>query len=211
MKAFTNVTATLPDGNGGTTTILSDDNGNETDDGTFLYTWDFQNRLRTVTRKSDGALIATYSYDAMGRRIRKVVTNSGALDGTTDYDYDGWHEIEEHNGTDGLVRQYVFGATADEALVLNWNLDGDGTATGAGDQRLFYHQNTLGSVFALTDGRGDNGSPTVSPSGRHIAFTTTRWGKEQIAIIDRSGDVSAIRQITNTGNNSYPSWQPIRP
>src|SRR5262249_13073396 len=58
--------------------IASDDNGNEFDDGTFTYTWDFQNRLRSVTRKSDGALVAVYSYDAAGRRIRKVVTNADA-------------------------------------------------------------------------------------------------------------------------------------
>ena len=29
-------------------------------------------RLRTVTRKSDSALIATYSYDANNRRTRKL-------------------------------------------------------------------------------------------------------------------------------------------
>ncbi|HEX5217147.1 MAG TPA: hypothetical protein VFV98_16905 [Vicinamibacterales bacterium] len=63
-------------------------------------------------------------------------------------------------------------------------------------------------VTVLTDGKGDNGSPAVSPSGRHIAFTTSRWGKDQIAIVDRRG--SDVRQITNTGNNTYPSWQPIR-
>jgi RHS repeat-associated protein len=128
-------------------TIISDDNGNETDDGTFLYTWDAMNRLRTVTRKSDNMVIAVYSYDADGRRIRKVVTNSGTLNGTTDFYLDGQQEIEEHNAADNPTQQYVYGSYLDEPLVLDGNL----TDT---PRRLFYHQNALYSVFALTDATG---------------------------------------------------------
>jgi RHS repeat-associated protein len=127
-----------------TTTIRSDDNGNQTDDGTYLYSYDAMNRLSTVTRKSDNALIAVYSYDAIGRRVQKVVSNSGALNGTTGYYLDGAQEIEERNGTDDVTRQYVYGATLDEPLVMD-------RIVGSGVQRLFYNQNALGSVFALTD------------------------------------------------------------
>src|SRR5262249_46666628 len=136
---------------GTTTTILSDDNGNVTDDGTLLYQYDAMNRLRTVTRKSDGMPIASYSYDALGRRIRQVVSNSGALNGTTDYYLDSWQEREEHDGAKALTRQTVYGGAIDEPLVLDRNQNGDSTANGPGDQRLFYHQNSLYSVFALTD------------------------------------------------------------
>ena len=59
-------------------------------------------------------------------------------------------------------------------------------------------------VVQLTTGGGRNESPTVAPNGRHIAFVTTRWGKEQIAIMDADGQ--NIRQITNSGNNRYPAW-----
>ncbi|MBI3949729.1 MAG: Ig-like domain-containing protein [Acidobacteria bacterium] len=128
-----------------------DENGNEVDDGELVLRWDYTNRLRQVRRKSDGALIAVYSYDAHGRRIRKVVTNSGALDGTTNFFYDGWRTIEERSGTHAVVQQYAYGMYIDERLVLDRNLNGDNSAIGAGDQRLFYHQNTLYSVFALTD------------------------------------------------------------
>src|SRR5258708_7098996 len=38
--------------NGGIIPILSDDNGNVSDDGTLTFQWDYKNRLRTVTRKS---------------------------------------------------------------------------------------------------------------------------------------------------------------
>lgn len=56
----------------------------------------------------------------------------------------------------------------------------------------------------LTNGPGTNESPTVAPNGRHIAFVTTRWGKEQIAVMDITGN--NVRQITFTGNNRFPSW-----
>jgi TolB protein len=59
-------------------------------------------------------------------------------------------------------------------------------------------------VVQLTTGGGRNESPTVAPNGRHIAFVTNRWGKEQIAIMDADGQ--NIRQITSTGNNRYPAW-----
>lgn len=134
--------------------VLSDDGGNEVADGRFLFQWDFSGRLRAVARKADSALVATYSYDASGRRIRKLVTNSGALDGTTNFYYDGWREIEERDGADALVQQYVYGIGIDEPLVIDRNLDGDDSTTGPADRRLFYHQNTLGSVFALTDATG---------------------------------------------------------
>jgi TolB protein len=62
-------------------------------------------------------------------------------------------------------------------------------------------------VVVLTDGRGTNESPAVAPNGRHIAFVTSRWGRNQIAVIDRDGQ--NIRQITRTGNNRFPNWQPI--
>ena len=114
-----------------------------------------------MTLKSDGELIAVYSYDALGRRIQKVVTNSGGLDGTTDYYYDGQQDIEEHNGSGTLTQQYVYGSGINELLVMDRNLNGGSTATGPGDQRLFYYQNALGSVYALTDidGQDPRGLP----------------------------------------------------
>ena len=79
------------------------------------------------------------------------MTNSGSLNGTTNFYYDGWRAIDERDGTNALIQQYVFGIGLDELLVMDRNLDGGATATGPGDQRLFYNQNTLGSVFALTN------------------------------------------------------------
>jgi TolB protein len=59
-------------------------------------------------------------------------------------------------------------------------------------------------ITELVSGQGNNESPAVAPNGRHIAFATTRWGKEQIAIVDADG--RNVRQVTFNGNNRYPSW-----
>jgi TolB protein len=65
-----------------------------------------------------------------------------------------------------------------------------------------------GEVRVLTGGPGSHGSPAVAPNGRHIAFTTTRWGREQIAIIDYPTG-TRFRRVTETGSNSYPAWSPV--
>ena len=56
----------------------------------------------------------------------------------------------------------------------------------------------------ITDGVGSNESPAFSPNGRHLAFTSTRAGKEQIFLIDRDG--KNLRQVTRQGMNRYPNW-----
>ena len=126
---------------GEVTAVLSDNNGNETDDGTFTYQWDYRNLLRTVTRKSDSALVAVYSYDASNRRIRKNVVDGP---GITDFYYDVSQVIEERDGANAMTQQYVYGNYIDEPLVLDR----------AGLDRLFYHQNSRFSAFALTDTSG---------------------------------------------------------
>jgi TolB protein len=64
-------------------------------------------------------------------------------------------------------------------------------------------------VRVLTDGLGSNKQPTVAPNARHIAFVTTRWGREQIAIIDYPTGGKTIRRVTEAGNNTYPDWSPV--
>jgi TolB protein len=75
--------------------------------------------------------------------------------------------------------------------------------TGAGyDIRIFDFANS--GTKTVTDGIGSNESPAFSPNGRHIAFTSTRAGKEQIFVIDRDG--KNLHQLTRTGMNRYPNW-----
>jgi len=75
--------------------------------------------------------------------------------------------------------------------------------TGAGFDIKIYSFST-GQTMNVTDGIGSNESPAFSPNGRHIAFTSTRAGKEQIFLIDRDG--KNLRQVTRAGMNRYPNW-----
>ena len=61
-----------------------------------------------------------------------------------------------------------------------------------------------GEAIKVTDGIGSNESPSFSPNGRHIAFTSTRNGKAQVFTVDRDGN--NLRQITREGNNKFASW-----
>lgn len=60
------------------------------------------------------------------------------------------------------------------------------------------------STRPLTDAIGNNESPAFSPNGRHVAFVSSRAGREQVFTIHRDG--SGLRQITHTGTNRYPNW-----
>jgi TolB protein len=60
------------------------------------------------------------------------------------------------------------------------------------------------STRTITDGIGTSEQPTFSPNGRHIAFNSSRAGKEQIFVIDRDG--KNLKQLTRAGVNRYPNW-----
>jgi len=66
------------------------------------------------------------------------------------------------------------------------------------------HDVATGQKRTMTDGVGTNESPAFSPNGRHIAFISSRLGKMHIFTMARDG--RGLRQITRTGNNTYPNW-----
>ncbi len=92
---------------------------NLTDDGTFKYVYDAWNRLVKVKSSNDDSIIiATYSYDALGRRIKKVVENRGELDGTTLYYYNNrWQLLETRDGSESLDMQIVHGTQYIDEIV----------------------------------------------------------------------------------------------
>jgi YD repeat-containing protein len=105
--------------------------------GTTSYSWDFENRLTSVTLPTGG--VVTFKYDPFGRRIQKTSPS-----GTTAYVYDGDNIVEELNGATGtLGERYTYGPGIDEPLV------------GQRQPQIFYYEaDGLGSVTSLTDPTG---------------------------------------------------------
>lgn len=65
-------------------TFAHDHNGNMTNDGQFLYDYDAENRITRARRILPGSpptsqVVGEYYYDAIGRRVRKVVSNCGEV------------------------------------------------------------------------------------------------------------------------------------
>jgi RHS repeat-associated protein len=111
--------------------LTHDLNGNLTSDGTTTYTWDARNRLASL---SGGGTSASFQYDPLGRRTRKVVNAT-----TTDFLFDGVNPVQELTG--GMaVANVLSGLRVDEYFART---DSNGT-------RMFL-TDTLASTVALTD------------------------------------------------------------
>ena len=115
--------------------VTSDNNGNVTQDLQNQYQYDEGNRLVLVAQAS--VPVGNYAYDALGRRISKTTAA-----GTTVFYYDAARIIEERVGS-ATTASYVYGNYIDEVL-----------AKDSGSQRVYYHQNALWSVHALSDANG---------------------------------------------------------
>jgi len=116
-----------------------DKNGNLTDDGTYEYYYDCENRLIDVNE--NGSAVASYKYDFAGRRVRKIVDGN-----TTKYCYDGAQVIAEYEN-DVLVRKFVYGPGIDEPVVMI-------VVNGQNETKYYYHFDGLGSVAAISDNGG---------------------------------------------------------
>jgi RHS repeat-associated protein len=135
MNAYTAIT-------GGTNmTPQYDNNGNMTSDGTHTYQYNYNNRLISV----DNGATATYVYDALNRRVQKVVVEPGrTIETTTNYYYCGDQAIEERDANNAVLATYIFGISVDDVLQMQRS-----------GNTYYYHKNHLGSVVALTDGSGN--------------------------------------------------------
>lgn len=108
--------------------------GNLTSDGNNSYTYDLDNRLTGI----NGTV--SYEYDPFGRRIKKTVNGTD-----TNYVYDGDRVIEERDGSDNLLRRFVYGVGIDEVL---WVEDASGN-------KFWYYYDALGSVVNISDNAGN--------------------------------------------------------
>jgi RHS repeat-associated protein len=135
-----------------------DANGNLTDNGTYLFAYDYKNHIAQVKLKSTSAVVATYRYDALGRRVEKNV--GGAVErhvlsiwndpGVVE---DLSHVVSVYDGSDVWRQSFVWSDEVDgiqmleQKDVLDFDTDGNTTEV----TRSFYHRNALGSVMEITD------------------------------------------------------------
>jgi YD repeat-containing protein len=127
--------------------------------GQTTYFYDYANRLVEVDRM-DGtgttAPVASFSYDALGRRISKT-TYPGVPSApvTTQYVHGGDMDcdgvLEERVGG-AVSRAYCRGITGDD---LDRDLWPDCVAFTDGGEPMYYHTDELGNVLALTDANGN--------------------------------------------------------
>lgn len=92
----------------GGTSYVYDARGNLTSDGVRNFTYDFENRLTSVS----GSTSLGLTYDPLGR-LRQTTSGSAV----TQFVYDGDQLIAEYSGTGAMLHRYVHGAGIDEPLV----------------------------------------------------------------------------------------------
>ncbi len=121
--------------------LTYDNDGNTltsvTGSNTTTYTWDFENRLTSVTLPGTGGTVS-FAYDPFGRRIKKV---SSA--GTSIFAYDRDNLIEETNASGGVVARYSQMQDVDEPLAM---LRSSATS--------YYHADAPGSITSLSNAAG---------------------------------------------------------
>ncbi|HKQ46551.1 MAG TPA: hypothetical protein VJZ71_00600 [Phycisphaerae bacterium] len=103
----------------------------------FSALYDYRNRMVRHSNLVTGE-VATYAYDALGRRIQKVVNGI-----ETNYIHDGWQVIEERDGGGVTTQTNVWGNYVDELLTRRrFGVD------------YYYHTDDMHSVMAVTDAAG---------------------------------------------------------
>jgi RHS repeat-associated protein len=105
--------------------------------GTTTYSWDYENRLTSVTLPGSGGIV-TFKYDPFGRRIQKASAST-----TTNFLYDGANMTAEYDAAGNLVARYSQGSGIDEPLAIS-----------RGGTIDFYNADGLGSITSLRDGTG---------------------------------------------------------
>jgi RHS repeat-associated protein len=124
----------------GNWSLVYDKNGNTIQKGTQKFAYDFKNNL---VRYTDLTTEALYQFDTFNRRLEKSVNGK-----TTKYYYDSQFQvIEERDGNDTVLKQYVYGNQIDDVISVKIY---QGSHVGT----YYYHTDATGSVTAVVDQDG---------------------------------------------------------
>ena len=156
-----------------------------------------------------------YVMDRDGSNVRRV-TNHPAIDTTPTWSPTG-REIAFTSDRSGTPQIYVAEATGlNVRRITSGSYCDRPTWSPAPHNELAYvcrsgpgydvflYSFARGEAQRLTQGEGSNESPSFSPTGRHLAFTSTRAGRSHVFTVGRDG--VGVRQITTAGNNFTPDW-----
>ena len=164
-----------------TETYAYDFDGNLTQDGRWVYTWDAENRLTSMTAIAAAPVTAKrkldFAYDYMGRRVEKKVydwnvgTSAYVLATTTRFVYDGWNLMAELDATGLVKKNYLWGQgvgggllfIGDSGNVYQCGYDGNGNLTllvklATGGAAANYDYDPMGSTLkqAIESGVNSN-------------------------------------------------------
>jgi RHS repeat-associated protein len=150
------------------------------------YSYDYRNRLTGATQKSSGGTVlmqATYTYDALDRRIGTKVDADGVGAGSPVQSwtvYDGANPYADFNSSAAVQKRYLYGAAIDELLART---DSGGTSAWYLTDRLGTVRdiaNTSGTVIdhLAYDGFGKVTSETSPANGDRFKFTSREHDAE---------------------------------
>jgi len=192
---------------------LSTPAAGDSDRQNYLPAWSPDGTKVAFTSNRDGNP-EIYIVNRDGTGLRRLTNNQG-IDVTPTWAPSG-NQIAFTSDRAGTPQVYIMNAdgTSPRRIAGEWSDRATWSpapfneiayaARSGGGYDIRVYNFASGETVQLTNGIGSNESPAFSPNGRHIAFTSTRAGKEQIFTIARDG--KDLRQITKEGTNRYPNW-----
>ncbi|MBE1161502.1 RHS repeat-associated core domain-containing protein [Dyella acidiphila] len=156
------------------TALSYDANGNLTNDGTNTYQWNARNQLTRVSQNGNAQL--SFAYDAVGRRISKLVQGGAA----TQFLYSGLNAVQETQGS--TINPILVGLNIDERFARN-------DVTG----RTYFLTDQLNSTIALADPTGAILQQySYDPYGNVTASNTTTGFTNPYQYTGREADTAGL-------------------
>gem|GEM_PF-1600693 len=167
----------------------TDPNDHITDDGVNTYTWNERDELVSLRNKSTGA-VASFSYDALGRRISKTI---GGV--TTGFVYSGSQVIEET--TNGVTRRYLVGLGLDSVFASR-------TGTTNAQDEVYLKDALNGSVLAAVTTEANPRVKTgygYTPFGQVTRYPSS-WQQVGTGDFTLDGKIDILVSNYATGENA---------
>lgn len=159
-----------------------DANGNLTNDGTSVYTWDARDRLLAV------GSVASFAYDAAGRRLSLTAGGSTAY-----YLYDRLNPVAILGGSGGATTQLLTGLNLDERFAA--------TTSGTTESYLV---DALGSTVALAAPGGTSLSTTYAYAASGVTEASGAVSTNSFQFTGRENDPTGLYYLRARYYN--PTW-----